>query len=166
MKIWLLKIFQEFSERIYQQVKGIWFTIDMLTQRIIPKGNFLPHSRYLGLKEHTNREGEPVSRKLSSHLQPCSFPRSHPQNYPSSAQPLAEDPDEIFLGNLDNTFHDKTNSQIASTYSRWDCMECKDFRNVGDLFHPLGPAKASFSVVVCMTIPCAFLHDYKFDQVL
>ena len=57
-------------------------------------------------------------------------------------------------------------TEIATTYSRWDCVECKDFRNVGDLFHPLGPAKASFSAAVCMTIPCAFLHDYKFDQVL
>ena len=38
-------------------------------------------------------------------------------------------------------------TKIASTYSGWDCVECKDFRNVGDLFHPLRPAKASFNAM-------------------
>ena len=55
-------------------------------------------------------------------------------------------------------------TKIDSTYSGWDCVECKDFRNVGDLFHPLRPAKVSFNAVVCMTIPCAFVHDYKYDH--
>ena len=51
----------------------------------------------LGFKEHTSREVEPVSRKLSFPLQLfCSSP-SHPQNYLSSAQPLEEDPDGFFL---------------------------------------------------------------------
>ena len=43
--------------------------------------------------------------------------------------------------------------KTGATYGRRDCVECKDFRNVGDLFHPLGPAEASFNVAVCMIRP-------------
>ena len=54
------------------------------------------------LKEETNREGESASRKLSSNLQLCPSSPSHPQNSPSYAQPLAEDPEQMFMENMEN----------------------------------------------------------------
>ena len=58
---------------------------------------FKEHTNNLGFKEHTSREVEPVSRKLSFPLQLFCSSHSPPQNYLSSAQPLEEDPDGIFL---------------------------------------------------------------------
>ena len=37
--------------------------------------------------------------------------------------------------------------KTGATYGRRDCVECKDFRNVGDLFHSLRPAKATFNPI-------------------
>ena len=64
-----------------------------------PKKLSFPETFFHNLvfKEHTSREVEPVSRKLSFPLQLFCSSHSPPQNYLSSAQPLEEDPGGIFL---------------------------------------------------------------------
>lgn len=155
----LTQIGESANFHIYD-IKPTWFPMFTVTGNLTPcKETYIPGNFFFFDNPDLKEETFKFKLKLHGNFQTMEISKRKPTGkenlFPGNISrfalrhlPIHETP--LLLLNLWRRTLNKCSWKIwktGATYGRGDCVECKDFRNVGDLFHSLRPAKASFNPI-------------------